>query len=532
VKRILPLLCAAALLAACGGGSNEQPAPTPAPSKSRLAAFEAGALADGLNVPAITAYWTLAEERNGNVYPVKAKLSDDFVMAARLDAAGKYAIRDGDAFRAADLAAVRAEADALARKHWNEGRQASAAALILFADAAAPFGELQLLCRGLVDLQMSNLWLVTRDARDDTFRLLPLRLDTAQLGRSWYELDSAAAAYTARLSWQRKDKRDEVGFDWAPLDASPVARKRVDGDWRAALAGRLKAFMQAEAVQFDVPADATVAEFSGLIELLSPIGYSHVEPFWPALDRPDDMGEAPPVRTLAEFEDDAGTMERLNLPSLSQWWRASAAARGVPEAGTIDEKRPAVTIMTEATGTFATRLHPRVGWEVHADDVDVLDVLRRNAGDIDLDTGLSELQVVIAMDRRAKWETFLGVIEMIKSAGAFRVFILTNDVIGPTLRLLQANIPVGELPKEVAAVTITRDGTVAEGRYTVTMLLDGAKHEVTGPRFSSSLARWSGERKADPRMLGVSLPRDEPFETLFTVLDACAWLGAPALTFG
>jgi hypothetical protein len=538
VSRVLIVaITLAALVSACGGGAGSNAAPAPLERKSRLAAFDAAGLDKDLEIPDFTEYWTLAEEGNGNVYPVMARMGDSDVLTARLDAKGVFALKEGDQFAPRGLAAVLSSLDTLAQANWNEEKRASAAALILFADTRAPYLELVKLCRDLVNLRVGNLWVVTHDGRDGALRLLPLLVDTSQLGKEWYELDEALLSRTVRFTWAREGAGQRAAFDWVrdtSADVDPRA-KVTSSSWKVDMAARLKAFVQhSERVQFDLPQDATIRDFTEFANLFAPIGYSELEPFWPALDRPE-IGEAVvETRKLAVFTDSIEIARDLNLPTLSHWWRASAADRGLRAAGEIDSRRPMLAIRASADGGLATRAQDAAEWKAHGDDMGVLNALRENAGEIDLDTGLSELQVVLAMDRYARWETFLGLLEMMKSTGCFRLFVVTHDLIGPTLRLLDLALPVGDLPDEkgVAAIVIDRESTVAEGAYSVTMVLDGVEHKVTGPRFSSSLTKWSGERKADPKVLGIKLPRDEPFETLFTVLNAVAWLGMPSVTFG
>jgi hypothetical protein len=538
VSRVLIFTCLlAALLSACGGGGDSNAAPTLPERKSRLADFDSAGLDKDLQVPDFTDYWTLAEEGNGNVYPVKARLNDGDVLTARLDAKGAFALKEGEQFVARGLAAVTSSLDTLAQENWNEQAKASAAALILFADVRAPYLEMLKLCRELVNLRVGNLWLVTRDGRGDALRLLPLLIDTSQVGREWYELDEVLLARTVRFTWVRTAAGEYTAFDWVhdtTDDLDPRA-KVASSSWKVDLASRLKTFIQQSGrVQFDLPPDAAIADWAEFANLFAPIGYAEVEPFWPALDRPEEGGPVVEARKLAAFTDSIEATRDLNLPTLSHWWRASAADRGLRAAGEIDSQRPMLAIRASADGGLATRTRDATEWSTHSDDMGVLNALRENAGEVDLDTGLSELQVVLAMDRYAKWETFLGMLEMMQSVRAFRLFVVTNDLIGPTLRLLDLELPVGDLPdkKDVAAVVVERQSSVAEARYNVTMLLDGVEHETTGPRFASSLTRLSGERKADPRALGIKLPRDEPFETLFTVLNAVAWLGMPSVTFG
>jgi hypothetical protein len=271
-----------------------------------------------------------------------------------------------------------------------------------------------------------------------------------------------------------------------------------------------------------------------LVNELAPLGFAQIEPWWPQLDLPDESGPFVEARKLAVFEDSMALGAGLALPTLSDFWRASAANRGLPAAGVLDPATGLLGIRAQADGSLATRAGTEAHWTQHTDDGGVLQALQSNAGELDFDTGLSELQVVLAMDRACKWETFLSVLEMLTMVRCHRLYVLTNDVLGPTLRLLDLRLPVGESQPaaEIAAVAITRAGSVDDGAYTTVMLIDGVEHTTKGARFSSSLTQWTAARKGNPDVFQLKMPRDEPFETLFTVLNAVAWLGMSSITFG
>lgn len=527
------LLVVALLIAACGGGSDNMAPPPLVTKKSRLVAFEAGELGDGLTLPDFTNYWSQAEQRNGNSYPVKANPADESVMLLRLDAKGDFAVH-GRKWTVESLPTIGRKMDALGKKFWNSEKEASAAAIILFADAGAPYVELLKLCRSLVDLQVQNLWLVTRDTRDGAARLLPLKVDTDQLFREWYHLTPEESAVTLLFKWRRTDSTNIIELQHRDQASPAVAFSSERGLAERMGDGDRDNLRKATRVQFDFPPGADISNFANVASFLAPIGYVDVEPFWPVLDQPDGSETMKAKRDLVEFEDELGLIGQLDVPTLNEYWRAVAANERLPAPVKLDEGAPVLGLRIARDGILSTRAPGEPEWTTHADDLAFLQALQRNAGEVDFDTGASTLQLVMCMDRGATWETFLGVLEMMISTAVHRLYVVTNDVIGPTLRLLDLSMPLIELPPDanLAAVNLERNGIVADGNYILKFTMDGEAREYSGARFASSLTIWAGEREADPYALLIKLPRDEPFETLFTVLNGAAWLGMKSIRIG
>lgn len=538
VNRIsLVITAVVLLLAACDSGNKENATPAGMPvAKSRLKSFDAGNLAGDLQIPNFTEYWALAEQRNGNVYPINAKAEDPTNKVVRLTADGAFnELRQGE-FHVQSLAGIGSGMERLSQDNWNETEDATGAALILFADERAPYTSLLKLCDAMVDLRVQNLWLVTKDDRDDALRLMPLKVDVQQVFNEWYAMPADEAKLTLRFSWFKQDDWhtvEEATLGWAEAESSPLA---VSGDgWRKQLAPKIYASLKAASrVQFDLPLEASVGEFAGVVNLLAPIGYAEIEPFWPALDRKLSSIEVRKERRkLEDFNDALEVAKDITPPVLSEFWRASAADRGLPAAATPDPDRPLLAIRIPADGRFSSRTRDSE-WVQHSDDQEVVQAMQRNAGEIDFDSDTSELQVLLCMDRDARWESFLAVLEMMRLAMCGRLLVVTSDVLGPKLRLLDFSLPLGDLPAEtpVAEVKVDRTGALNDMNYSVAMLIDGEIRKTTGEGFASTLARWAIERKRDPEVLRLMLPRDEPFQTCFNVLNALAWLGMHSIRIG
>ncbi|MCA8946065.1 MAG: hypothetical protein KDB29_07550 [Planctomycetes bacterium] len=530
--RLVALTTLACLtLAACGGGGGNSANQATLPAKqSRLVAFDDNGLAEGLQIPDFTQYWTLSEQRNGNVFPIKAGVDDETVKTIRLDSNGAFGEYRGGEFVSQSLTGISSGMETLAKRHWNEEQKATMASLILFADQRAGFSLLLKLCREMVDLQVRNLWLVTHDERGDALRLLPLKVDVAQVFNQWYSLPAKEARPTLRISQTGSSAR----LAWADAPDRPFTFE--GDDWRKELESKLSTFSaRATRIQFDLALEAKLSDFADNANLLAPIGYADVEPFWPALDRkPDEPEVVVPKRELLSFDDSLDVTEGITPPNVSDFWRASAANRGLPGAMVTDPKLPLLAIRASASGVYSTRTRDVAEWTQHNDDQEVVEAMQRNAGEVDFDTGTSDLQIVLCIDREARWETFLAVLEMMRSSMCYRLAVVTTDVLGPTLRLLDLSLPLGDPPQEaqLAAINVQRNGPPADADYRIEMLLDGKTRNTSGGAFGSTLARWATEREKDVDLLAVKLPRDEPFQTFFNVLNSLAWLGMGSFRIG
>jgi biopolymer transport protein ExbD len=525
VKHLFPLLLL--ILAACGGGDN---GPGNAGSKpgtaSKLVSFDAAGLDAGITLPVFTEYWTHAEARNGNTYPIRVDVDDEIVMPVRLTADG-FAIWSHE-YKAASVAAVINSFEQHARRFWIESQNTSPAAIVLFCDKAAAYTDLLKLCKGLAELRLPNLWLVTHDARGDALRLLPLFIDTKQATREWYHLDADENSVTATVGYmQPVGKPPELYLmhhvEWLK-DRSAGAGAR----WTENVPAKLKASgHKLNRVQFDMTDGATCNVFAQAVARFADVGFARVEPFWPALDRPEG-GSVKQTRKLARYDDALDVVGDVKVPSMSDYWRASAADDGLAAPATLDAD--AFGWRVTAEGKFSTRAPGESEWTHHSDELEALRHLQRSA-DIDFDVGVSDLPVVLAMDREAQWDLFLTVREFLRTAACYRLLVVVDDTIGPTRRLLDLSLSLHEPPpaEQRASVLVERDEA---GAYRVTFHLDGEDLVATGPAYATSLTRWAIARKSNPAVLGVAMPRNEPFSTLFDVLNSLARLGMASVVIG
>ncbi|MCA8918465.1 MAG: hypothetical protein KDB32_05260, partial [Planctomycetes bacterium] len=90
-------------------------------------AFDDNGLAEALQIPDFTRYWTLSEQRNGNVFPIKAGVDDETVKTIRLDSNGAFAEYRGGEFVSQSLTGISSGMETLAKRHWNEEQKATMA---------------------------------------------------------------------------------------------------------------------------------------------------------------------------------------------------------------------------------------------------------------------------------------------------------------------------------------------------------------------------------------------------------------------
>src|SRR5690606_27650073 len=81
---------------------------------------------------------------------------------------------------------------------------------------------------------------------------------------------------------------------------------------------------------------------------------------------------------LAAFEDTIELTQGLEVPALSAYWRD--AGTGLPLPATVDEKSPLLAVRVDAGGGYASRARGATAWTQHADDLELLKAMQRNAG--------------------------------------------------------------------------------------------------------------------------------------------------------
>ncbi|MCC7509646.1 MAG: hypothetical protein IT464_09745 [Planctomycetes bacterium] len=528
MTRCALLLLLPVMLACCGGGSPESNSPQgPAPVRaSPLARFDAGTLSDGFEAPDLASYWAHSEKRNGNTYPVSAKTADPNVIVAKVDAANAWYIAEGGQWAARASVSVLSTLDDYSRRFWNNEQKMSSAALILFADKGARWQELLQLCRDLVDAQIRNLWLVTLDGRDGAHRLLPLFIDTAQLFNPEYQIGPETARATLRLFWADVVQRPPARrVTLRSLDDKRTSSVDPSDGWAARLlqpfAGHGHEYRR---VQLELRRAESISGLADVLNALAPLGLAEIEPYWPVLIQQAQTELPRETHVLADFQDRLKVAQGLNLPALSDFWRASAADTGLPAATILDEKHN-LQLRLDAEGTW--HLHEPDGWRAVNQLPEVIDILRRSAGD-------PALQVVLAADRAAAWIHIELLQEAMVAAGLRTLQFVTQDALGPRLRLLEVVMAEDAVPEgtNAAAVVVSRKGPPADGDYTVTLTLDGAERQATGISYPSRLVRLSSLRDRNPDLLRVKMPGDEPLETLFTILNSVSLLGMREIRIG
>lgn len=517
MKRALAICFGALALAACGGG-NQPAANTPAPFISRLSTFAADEMLAGLTLPDATAYWSMAEARNGNTFPVKAKRDQPELLIARVLPGAEIALWDGKAFSAAGISGLRARLQPMAEATFNADLQASSCALIVLAHVESSWStllELELAC---VELRVGNLWLGTHDKRGEVTRLLPLKVDTSQVVAEGYELAPETAAGTVLLHW---------------VKANPILRM-PDGALRRAgsAAGWGKGFAadiasakpRPRRVQLSLPPTATLRPFEKALYELSGAALAEIEPYWPVLKTPPV--EEPPreARRLARFDDERGMAARVEPPTMSEYWRVAEQSDRLPLPVRPAAAATQVLLCVDQDSRWSSLAPGQADWAEHADMAEVTEVLVANAGEVEPGAKPSALLVLLAIDRRAPWQCLLELYAAMARVGVRRLHVLVQDQLGPTPRLLDLSLPAAELSQDAARLELGRQGQPEDGQYTARLFIAESEFNAEGPRFLAALARHVGQGAGPVETLAIRLPADEPAATFFQLANALARL--------
>ncbi len=524
------------LLSACGRANEPAVANQPAPPKreSRLVAYEPGQIAKGLEFAQCTQYWTLAEEGNGNALPVKLEGDLASVVQVRIDPDGSYQLIEDGKLRVNSLTEVSVQMHRISQQFWNNERNLSSASMLIAADRRAPMKALHELCRMLVSLQVQNCWLVTADRRDSALRLMPLKIDVVQLEREWYHLTPAEQQVLARLTDVASAK---TGASWVLQSGTGGLKARAEDrpGWHTEL---LRTFAGSadtiSRIQFDLGTQLTISQLVFAVDALAPLGFNEVEPWYPALEREPPPTPGREARQLTEFVTKIGAPGECELPGLSEYWRVCADIALLPEPAVLKPDLPSLAVSVGRAGELAVHDGTEAGWRALANSNELQLELTKASGEVDFDLGLSELQVVLYIDRRAPWQSFLEVLEIMHGQRCYRLYLPVWDNLGPTLRLLDLSLPLTELSEHErpASVRIERKGIVDDARYTV-RYSDGHLASVhTGVGWHASLMAEVQDRTSNVNTLFITLPRDEPMQTLCTLLNATALLGMQSIRFG
>jgi len=517
LKYALAVLLAGFALAGCGGGNAPGNAPAPA-ATSRLAAFDAPALLEGLVLPDATGYWSMAEARNGNTFPVKAKVGQEDTIIARVMPGGKVAIYEDKQFTEVGVAGVLSRLQPLADKTWNAGAQASSCALILLAHVDSPWETLLELCLGCVETRVGNLWLGTHDKRGEAARLLALKIDTTQVPAEGYGLSDKAREGTVLLHWVQQ----------TPLLRYPdgkIEKGSGPAGWGRAFATGIAAQKpRPRRVQLALARNASMRAFEKAMHEISGAALAEIEPYWPVLKVPEASEPPRELRKLPVFVDVHELGTRIEPPTMSEYWRASEQSDRLPMSGLPKPGKPALYLCIDAENLWSSRSQAEAAWIDHVSADEVKERLVANAGEFDPSAGHSDLQLLLAVDRRAEWQQVLALLSAMTQTGVRTLFVLVMDQLGPTQRLLDLSLPVAEPAGIEGAVSLSRSGIVDDGKYDASLVVGEERFSAQGQGFLSELSRAIVARKTTPDWLAIKLRHDEPTATFFQLLNALARL--------
>lgn len=509
--------CLALLLTACGG-DNAPPSNTPAPFISRLSAFDAGPLLADLTLPDATGYWSLAEARNGNTFPVKARPGQPDSLLVRVLPGGRLGLLNNGAFQDIDLAGLRSRLQPLAEATFNADAQAGSCALIVLAHTESPWSVLLELCLACVELRVGNLWLGTHDRRGDATRLLPIKVDTTQVPSEGYELAPETSAGTIMVHWMKA----------APVLRLPdgtVQRAGAATGWGKPWAGVVAGLKpRPRRVQLSLAPAASLRSFEKCLHELSPAALAEIEPYWPVLRQPESQELPREPRKLAALDDALELARRVQPPTMSEYWRAAEQSDRLPLSRRLDASRPALNLCLDAEARWSSRGNAEAAWRDHHDLAEIDEVLAASIGQAAPGQGGPALQLVLALDRQAPWQGAVGLLDAALKRGINEVLVLVMDQLGPTPRLFALALAEPQPGPGTAELRVTRNGSPDDGGYEVALGLGENTHLASGPRFLSSLARLVSQQSAITETLTLQLPADEPAATFFQCVNALARL--------
>lgn len=305
MKRAGLIVLAALAMAGCGGGGNAAEPPR-TPAVSALAAFDTGTWLDDFALPDASAYWTAAEARNGNTYPIKAKAGQDGLMVLCIKPGGNFQVLQGDKLVDVPAPEMQSQLEKLSASLLAEGAMASSAAVIVLPHVETPWPAFLRLCRDCARLKVANLWLGTRDSRDGACRLLPLKVDIERGPGAWLGRSPEVPDESARLQWNQG--KPVMRFaDGRSLAAAPESWGKQFSNAAASLKPRPRR------LQVQLTRESTLKQLVTILQELAGAAFAQIEPFWPMqedsplLEIPEYWKAAPPNEV--EVTDD--TPERL-----------------------------------------------------------------------------------------------------------------------------------------------------------------------------------------------------------------------------
>ena len=503
--RIWPWL-AALILAACGGSAPNSPGNAPRPFKSLLVPFEAGSLIDGLELVDATQYWTHAEAKNGNAFPIRASVDNADMLIVRAMPGGELQVRGSDAFEAVDLAGLRARIEPLVKRTLQEDQSAASCGVVLLAHADAPAELLTRLCFTCVNMKVGNLWMATHDSRDGACRLLNVRLDPQRGHDPWYGAmpevaDAVDTGPCARLEW-------EGGL---PVLRMAKGRRLAVKDlpnWGKALTQTVATqSARPRHLQLVLARGESMRAFGSILAELAPAGFAQIEPLWP----------------LAEAED---------LPDASRYWGASQSAR--VELAQPDE--PA-TLFVRLSGDGKLAWLEGMTW--HEADTAGLRARVQTLADATRDaaTGHAAARVAVVAGTAAPWRGLLTISKACVDAKLPGLHLCTRERGTTAARLLPLKADVIQAGAEKYGVAEDAQSDVVEMNWTGELprfhFGDGKGYGVDELKdWPQALRRLVDARTPRPGRLIVLLDPaatldrfestiNEPVTARFTAIEPC-----------
>lgn len=436
-------------------------------------------------------------------------------LFVRLLPDGKISMQSGAEWREGDIAAFVAALKPVADASRGDSGNALCTVNVL-AGADAKWRSLLEVCKACVDCKVPALRLCTQE-RGVFGRLLPLKVDTTQAGATAYRVPDDQQANIVLMDWKEKLPSFHFG-DGKGYGVDDVK------DWAKALRKLVNARdPKPRRLLLQLPLDGDMTRLEAI--LAEPVSgrFLDIEPLWTAL-----LQSPAAPRTPANFEDAVGFSGRIEPPELATYWQAVGRSQRLPSSAVVDPKLPVLYLCHDKDGRWSSFSAGK--WNAHPDDEELRKLLETGAK-LESESAVSSLQVVLGLDRRAKWQAALALGELMISARVSTLYVLTLDATGRYLFDLSLPLDGGITEKPVAVASVRNK--VEDGDEAVQLHVEGAQNRVfRGETMFEDMRKAAKDSGTRVSHLSILLGGAESAEMCFRVFDALSPLEPLKFGFG